>query len=282
MANVALLTRHTFSRSSSLASQPEVDCRGPEVEKGVDVCDGVGPFRGGVAPCRVSEARRSGEIGGGIGKIGSEIDQTGSSFRTGSSSKHFRSSSTVDSITADELASLVAAGNGNGQTGDDVMPAAVVVDCRCFVAFNANHVLGAFNATCADKFSRKRLSQGRPVADLVMGGPSTDASGGPREVFRRLAQTAAASPSGLFVAYDDDTTNLDALQESHPLRLLTSSLTASGYRTKYLEGKGQSLLFCSLAVLDPTIGHIMDVISLHLSLSSVILIDSSTESPVHV
>jgi len=34
------------------------------------------------------------------------------------------------------------------------------------------------------------------------------------------------------------------------------------------------VLFCSLAVLDPKVGH--------LSLSSVILVDSSIESPVHV
>jgi len=40
-------------------------------------------------------------------------------------------------------------------------------------------------------------------------------------------------------------------------------------------------LFCSLAVLDPRVGHTMDVLS-PFSPSSVILIDSSTESPVHV
>jgi len=38
-------------------------------------------------------------------------------------------------------------------------------------------------------------------------------------------------------------------------------------------------LFYSLAVLDPRVGHIMDVLS---PVFSVILIDSSTESPVHV
>ena len=44
------------------------------------------------------------------------------------------------------------------------------------------------------------------------------------------------------------------------------------------------VLFCSLAVLDPRVGHTMDVhvYFLHLFLSSVILIDSSTSSPVHV
>jgi len=42
-------------------------------------------------------------------------------------------------------------------------------------------------------------------------------------------------------------------------------------------------LFCSLVVLDPRVGHTMDVLSPFTSdLSSVILIDSSTGSPVHV
>ena len=38
-------------------------------------------------------------------------------------------------------------------------------------------------------------------------------------------------------------------------------------------------LFCSSAVLDPTVGHTVDVLSPFIS---VILIDSSTGSPVHV
>jgi len=39
------------------------------------------------------------------------------------------------------------------------------------------------------------------------------------------------------------------------------------------------VLFCSIAILDRRVGHTMNI---HLSLSSVILIDSSTGSPVHV
>jgi len=44
---------------------------------------------------------------------------------------------------------------------------------------------------------------------------------------------------------------------------------------------GYCVLFCSLAVLDPRIGHTV-AYCLRLSLSSVILIESSTGSPVHV
>ena len=43
------------------------------------------------------------------------------------------------------------------------------------------------------------------------------------------------------------------------------------------------LFFCSLAVLDPRVGHTMAILLiLHFSLCSVILIDSSTGCPVHV
>ena len=41
------------------------------------------------------------------------------------------------------------------------------------------------------------------------------------------------------------------------------------------------IYFCSLAVRDPRVGHTMNVF-FHLFLSSVILIDSSTESPIYV
>jgi len=41
------------------------------------------------------------------------------------------------------------------------------------------------------------------------------------------------------------------------------------------------MMFSSLAVFDQRIGHTMDVVSPYLSLSSVILADSSTGSPVH-
>jgi len=43
-----------------------------------------------------------------------------------------------------------------------------------------------------------------------------------------------------------------------------------------------SVLFCSLAVLDPRVGHTMDVLSPFISISCLILIDFSTGSPVHV
>ena len=43
----------------------------------------------------------------------------------------------------------------------------------------------------------------------------------------------------------------------------------------------ETVLFCSLAVLDPRVGHTMDVLSPFIPVLCH-LIDSSTESPVHV
>jgi len=226
MANVVLLSRHIFDRSSPVVDKPEV-------ETVSDVCDRVGLFRGALldsggvmsppVPSRVTVARCRAEVG------------TGNSRATGSSCrKHFRSSSCVDPMSVDELASLMDPGAAGRPF--------VVLDCRAFLSFNVNHVAGAFNAACADKFSRRRLTQGRAtVADLISGGPSKD-GGCVREVYSRLAGAAVASSEGLFVAYDDNTTKLDSLQESHPLRLLTTALTGSGCRTKYLEGNLSAML----------------------------------------
>ena len=230
MANLAVLCRHSISRSSSsIVDQPEVGCCRPEVENAA-----VGTFRGAgvVVGSRAPVARCLSDTvttGNGNGAA-----RTGSCFPA-SSSKHFRSSSTVDAITADELAARLR--EADGGNGNRRRPVVVVVDCRTFLSFNMNHVAGAFNASCGDRFSRRRLMQGRAtIADLISGGPSTEDVGGAREAYRRLADAVDASPTGLFVAYDDNTIKLESLQESHPLRLLTTSLTGSGYRTKFLEG----------------------------------------------
>ena len=66
-----------------------------------------------------------------------------------------------------------------------------------------------------------------------------------------------------------------------------SSATEDGPREATCQSKSchllqNSVLFSSLAVLDPRVGHTPWTYFLHLSLSSVILVDSSTDSPVHV
>ena len=62
--------------------------------------------------------------------------------------------------------------------------------------------------------------------------------------------------------------------------VLNHALSSSYVRMSF--PKDCSVLLCSLAVLDPRVGHTMDVLPPFIySLSSVILIDSSTVSPVH-
>ena len=53
-----------------------------------------------------------------------------------------------------------------------------------------------------------------------------------------------------------------------------------GFQRESQESHG-NVLFCSFAVLDPRVGHTMDVLSPFVPVLC-ILIDSSTESPVHV
>ena len=60
----------------------------------------------------------------------------------------------------------------------------------------------------------------------------------------------------------------------HPL-----TLSFQAYNLPFFANPSDRSLSCSLAVLDPRVGHTMDVAYfLHLSVSSVILVDSSTES----
>jgi len=68
---------------------------------------------------------------------------------------------------------------------------------------------------------------------------------------------------------------------SYCLAVIVLLRTCSRIRRRLFEAF-TTVPFCSLAVLGPRVGHTMDEYFLHLSLSSIILIDSSTESPVHV
>jgi len=116
----------------------------------------------------------------------------------------------------------------------------LLLDCRSFVAFNTNHICGAFNASCGDRFTRKRLAAGRAgIADIVTGGPEHCEDGQTvdiRERYRQAAERIAAMADGYFVVYDDNAEELCSLPATHPLHLLTDMLNKAGHRTKYLRG----------------------------------------------
>ena len=77
-----------------------------------------------------------------------------------------------------------------------------------------------------------------------------------------------------------NTTQMPVIAAS-PYRLLKAILSTSGHQnTKLMTAFDWQGLFCSLAILDPRVGHTMDVLSPFISV--LCHSDSSTGSPVHV
>ena len=102
----------------------------------------------------------------------------------------------------------------------------LILDCRTFIAFNANHITGAVNIGCSDRITRKRLLSGRvTLVDLVSG---VDA----KEVYRRREASGA-----ILVIYDDNSTKPATLPATHPLRLLIDFLRPKRGDVTYLDGK---------------------------------------------
>ncbi len=87
----------------------------------------------------------------------------------------------------------------------------LLVDCRPFIAFNVNHIRGAINVNCCDRFNRKRLQQGKAtLADLA-----TTKEG--KELLKRRTWREV-------VVYDDCSDSLETLPVSHTLFLVMNAL----------------------------------------------------------
>jgi protein-tyrosine phosphatase/rhodanese-related sulfurtransferase len=100
----------------------------------------------------------------------------------------------------------------------------LIIDCRSFISFNANHVNGALNVSCSDRITKKRLADGKiRVADVVSGQEG-------KEIYRRLEAEAE------IILYDDSTKEIDSLPETNPLRLLRKCLLKQGKHSKFLQG----------------------------------------------
>ncbi|XP_003700385.2 dual specificity protein phosphatase 10 isoform X1 [Megachile rotundata] len=105
-------------------------------------------------------------------------------------------------ITADDLARRLLGHQDN-------VP--VLLDCRPFILYNVNHVTGAINVNCSDRFNRRRLQLGKAsLADLA-----TTREG--KEVLRRRHYREV-------VVYDDYTDDMDRLPVQHPLFLVLVAL----------------------------------------------------------
>ncbi|XP_043276790.1 uncharacterized protein [Venturia canescens] len=103
-------------------------------------------------------------------------------------------------IQADELAHRL-----------DNKPGLVILDCRPFIVYNVNHVRGAINVNCSDRFNRRRLQLGKAsLADLVTAREGKD-------ILKRGNYTEV-------VIYDDCTADLEHLPVQHPIFLVLTAL----------------------------------------------------------
>ncbi|XP_043528652.1 dual specificity protein phosphatase 10-like isoform X1 [Frieseomelitta varia] len=121
-------------------------------------------------------------------------------------------------ITADELADRLLGGREQPNGGP------VLLDCRPFILYNVNHVRGAINVNCSDRFNRRRLQLGKAsLADLA-----NTREG--KELLRRRHYREV-------VVYDDCTDDVDRLPVQHPLFLVLVALLEDNREPALLLGE---------------------------------------------
>merc|ERR1712029_756449 len=87
----------------------------------------------------------------------------------------------------------------------------ILIDCIPFIAYNVNHIRGAINVNCCDRFNRKRLQQGKAtLADLA-----TTKEG--KEMLKKRNWKE-------IIVYDECSDDLSCLPSSHTLFLVIKSL----------------------------------------------------------
>ncbi|XP_015832988.1 dual specificity protein phosphatase 10 isoform X2 [Tribolium castaneum] len=99
----------------------------------------------------------------------------------------------------------------------------IVLDCRPFISYNVNHINGAININCSDRFNRRRLQQGKAtLADLA-----TTREG--KDVLKRRAFKEV-------IVYDDNTCDKERITTAQPLLLVLSSLVEDNKEPALLIG----------------------------------------------
>ena len=100
----------------------------------------------------------------------------------------------------------------------------LVLDCRPFFAYNANHIQGAVNINCSDRFNRRRLQQGKcSLVDLV-----TTKEG--KDTFKKRW-------SKEIVLYDERTADVSQIGTDATLYLVLTVLLREGKQASILKGK---------------------------------------------
>ena len=109
----------------------------------------------------------------------------------------------------------------------------ILIDCRPFIAYNVNHIRGAINVNCCDRFNRKRLQQGKAtLADLA-----TTKEG--KELLKKRTWKE------VFV-YDECSDSLENLPSSHTLYLVMNALVEDHREPIMLLGGLRDFQVCSM------------------------------------
>ncbi|KAL5009121.1 hypothetical protein ScPMuIL_014702 [Solemya velum] len=99
----------------------------------------------------------------------------------------------------------------------------LILDCRPFMSYNTNHIQGAVNINCSDRFNRKRLQQGKvSLVDLV-----TTKEG--KDLFKRRLTKE-------IILYDDQTSELHQIATETSMHLVLATLLREGKETFVLKG----------------------------------------------
>ena len=116
----------------------------------------------------------------------------------------------ADTLRQKLASGVAAAAAAAAGAGEEARPF-LIVDCRSFIAYNVNHVRGAVNVNCSDRFNRRRLQQGKAtLADL------TSTKEAKATLKRRCYRDV--------IVYDEGTCDLRKLTTTHPLFIIFTTL----------------------------------------------------------
>ena len=135
----------------------------------------------------------------------------------------------VQIIESDELVKKML-----GQNDPDDF---LLIDCRPFLLFNKQHIQGAINVNCSDRFNKKRLIQKKAtVSDLACNNEA-------REKLKKRTVREV-------IVYDDSSSDLTHLNNNSSLYLILQSLVEENWSPGFLTGKISTLA---------TVGKVLDL-----------------------
>ena len=99
----------------------------------------------------------------------------------------------------------------------------LAVDCRSFMKYNSNHIIGALNACCTNPTIKKRFGDGKiGVLELISGAENK----------KRFQEVTSSKPCTI-VIYDDDSTDVG---EMGCLSMIAARLALLGHKVEFLKG----------------------------------------------